>query len=94
MDPILVAVLTAGVTALVTYVLPKLAAKTKTTVDDAIVEYVRKFLPDIVRYLEGKLEAQKATAASTRPAVRDHRTPPVTLENQVFLEPKGRGTAS
>ncbi len=70
MDPMIVSLITAGVGAVVGYVLPKLAARTKNKVDDRIVEYVRAHLPDIVAIVESAVKAKKP---APRPRTVDHR---------------------
>lgn len=48
MDPSIAALIGAGITALVTVVLPRLVKRTETKVDDKILEYVKANLPEIV----------------------------------------------
>lgn len=72
MDPMIVSLITAAVGAVVGYVGPKLAARTKNKVDDAIVRYAREHLPDIVALVESALK-KKADPPPPRPRVMDHR---------------------
>lgn len=72
----LVALVSSAVGVLVGYVAPRLAKRTKTKVDDKIVEYAKAHLPDIVEFVVDKLskgEDPVAVKAVERPRVVDHR---------------------
>lgn len=72
----IVAAISAAVGVVVGYVGPRLAKRTKTKIDDKIVEYAKEHLPDIVEFIVDKLSKDEDPVKAQpveRPRVVDRR---------------------